>query len=186
MADIKDLGVFGANKGLEKIKNKSRKKEETKLTIKETPAKEKKSIKSKEKRTSDTTKKKRANPKGAGAPVRKFDKSLSTKNPIKISPMLDIITRIMVSKYTANVTKDELLRMALNEYIKQNLTQEDKQDLLNSVSKELDLFREKNPTIPELDENGDILQTVEEIEENTRNYLRKDWGMNVKNNNSKR
>ncbi len=40
------------------------------------------------------------------------------------------------------MTRDELLRKALDEYIKQNLTQEDKQDLFNDVVKELDLFRE--------------------------------------------
>ncbi len=48
-----------------------------------------------------------------------------------------------------------MLRKALDEYIKQNLTQEDKQDLFNDVVKELDLFREKYPIVPELDDRGE-------------------------------
>lgn len=81
------------------------------------------------------------------------------------------------------MTRDELLRKALDEYIKQNLTQEDKQDLFNDVVKELDLFREKYPIVPELDERGEIVRTTTQIKIDTENFIRNGWRMNLKNRN---
>ena len=64
--------------------------------------------------------------------------------------------------------------------LKQNLTQEDKQDLFNDVVKELDLFREKYPIVPELDDRGEIIRTTSQIKQDTEDSLRKGWGMNNK------
>ncbi|EKC6595728.1 TPA: hypothetical protein J8O93_002882, partial [Enterococcus faecium] len=115
-----------------------------------------------------------------GAPIRKFDKVYSTKHPLKLSTLLNATSRVLVEKYETNMTRDELLRKALDEYIKQNLTQEDKQDLFNDVVKELDLFREKYPIVPELDDRGEIIRTTSQIKQDTEDSLRKGWGMNNK------
>ncbi|EMF0137208.1 hypothetical protein OSD45_002986, partial [Enterococcus hirae] len=118
--------------------------------------------------------------KGVGAPIRKFDRSFSAQMPLKLSPILNATSRVMVEKYETNLTRDELLRKALDEYIKQHLTQEDKQDLFNNVMREVEMFREKKPTIPETDVDGTIIRTVSEIEEETQMILRTNWGMNYK------
>ncbi|EME8125077.1 hypothetical protein MYF49_002734 [Enterococcus faecium] len=55
-----------------------------------------------------------------GAPIRKFDKVYYTE------------------QYETNMTRDDLLRKVLDEYIKQNVTQEYGEDLFNDVVKELD------------------------------------------------
>ncbi|HBD0800838.1 TPA: hypothetical protein ACMV5E_002977, partial [Enterococcus faecium] len=115
-----------------------------------------------------------------GAPIRKFDKVYSTKHPLKLSTLLNATSRVLVEKYETNMTRDELLRKALDEYIKQNLTQEDKQDLFNDVVKELDLFREKYPIVPELDDRGEIIRTTSQIKQDTEDSLRKGWAMNNK------
>lgn len=100
--------------------------------------------------------------------------------PLKLSPILNATSRVMVEKYETNLTRDEILRKALDEYIKQHLTQEDKQDLFNNVMREVEMFREKKPTIPETDVDGNIIRTVSEIEEETQMILRTNWGMNYK------
>ncbi|BDG69734.1 hypothetical protein ENLAB_32980 (plasmid) [Enterococcus innesii] len=203
MADIKDLGIFRSNKGLDKIRagnsaRKNSKKPQTTspsndidttntqkdtVNIKEvihespTPSFEdigQKVIKTKKK--SSSSKK----VKGVGAPIRKFDRSFSAQMPLKLSPILNATSRVMVEKYETNLTRDELLRKALDEYIKQHLTQEDKQDLFNNVMREIEMFREKKPTIPETNVDGIVIRTVNEIEEETQMILRNNWGMNYK------
>nr|WP_172686587.1 hypothetical protein [Enterococcus faecium]AJY53494.1 hypothetical protein pEfm12493_010 [Enterococcus faecium] len=203
MADIKDLGIFKNNKGLDKIragastkKNKKKIQSETqskdtdkniavvesnhtkesiqKSQISPTKSTEKKAIQSK--RKSDASKK----VKGVGAPVRKFDRSFSAQMPLKLSPILNATSRVMVEKYETNLTRDELLRKALDEYIKQHLTQEDKQDLFNNVMREVEMFRKKKPTIPETDIDGTVIRTVDEIEAETNTIIRNNWGMNYK------
>lgn len=199
MADIKDLGIFRSNKGLDKIRagtssRKNIKKPQSDLTEKTETLKESNNHnafvpESKNNVTQSTdqptiqTKKKAVTSKkakGVGAPIRKFDRSFSAQMPLKLSPILNATSRIMVEKYDTNLTRDELLRKALDEYIKQHLTQEDKQDLFNDVMREVDIFRKKKPTIPETDIDGIVIRTVEEIEEETKMILRNNWGMNYK------
>ena len=112
------------------------------------------------KTSSNVERQSRGRTKKVGAPIRKFDKVYSTKHPLKLSTLLNATSRVLVEKYETNMTRDELLRKALDEYIKQNLTQEDKQDLFNDVVKELDLFREKYPIVPELDDRGEHLMLL--------------------------
>lgn len=180
MADIKGLDIFGNNKGLAKIKKEAAEKKKQQITI---PAENKQSeahqiqvIKD----VSDVERQSRRRTKKVGAPIRKFDKVYSTKHPLKLSTLLNATSRVLVEKYETNMTRDELLRKALDEYIKQNLTQEDKQDLFNDVIKELDLFREKYPIIPELNSQGEIVRTTSQIKKDTEDSLRKGWGMNNK------
>lgn len=202
MADIKDLGIFRSNKGLDKIRagNSARKNIKTPQTTiqsndidttksqREPLNKIQKSPTPSSQRTGQTviqTKKRSPSKKvkGVGAPIRKFDRSFSAQMPLKLSPILNATSRIMVEKYETNLTRDELLRKALDEYIKQHLTQEDKQDLFNNVMREVEMFREKKPTIPETDVDGTVIRTVSEIEEETQLILRTNWGMNYKHKN---
>lgn len=200
MADIKDLGIFRSNKGLDKIRagttaRKNVKKPQTitqsngtdKITSRaENTGHEEVNLASSEsvpkaiiqqpKKKSIVSKK----TKGVGAPIRKFDRSFSAQMPLKLSPILNATSRVMVEKYETNLTRDELLRKALDEYIKQHLTQEDKQDLFNNVMREIEMFREKKPTIPETDVTGTVIRSVEEIEQETKMILRNNWGMNYK------
>lgn len=204
MADIKDLGIFRSNKGLDKIRagNSARKNikktqpasqsndsDPTKTPADNTPNKEviseslttssdnslQMAIKHSSKKSSPSKKSK-----GVGAPIRKFDRSFSAQMPLKLSPILNATSRVMVEKYETNLTRDELLRKALDEYIKQHLTQEDKQDLFNNVMREIEIFREKKPTIPETDVDGTVIRTVSDIEQETKMILRSNWGMNYK------
>ncbi len=204
MADIKDLGIFRSNKGLDKIKagtsarkniNKPRSKsqsndsdpiktQEKLLNSKEDISETMPTFSKNRGQTSIHQTKKKSTPskktKGVGAPIRKFDRSFSAQMPLKLSPILNATSRVMVEKYETNLTRDELLRKALDEYIKQHLTQEDKQDLFNNVMREIEMFREKKPTIPETDVDGTVIRTVYEIEEETQMILRNNWGMNYK------
>lgn len=204
MADIKDLGIFRSNKGLDKIRagtsaRKNIKKPQTKspsnesqpANIQEETTDNKEVIRDSLTTPSESTRqtaiqkpKKKSSPskkaKGVGAPIRKFDRSFSAQMPLKLSPILNATSRVMVEKYETNLTRDELLRKALDEYIKQHLTQEDKQDLFNNVMREVEMFREKKPTIPETDVDGTVIRTVSEIEEETQMILRTNWGMNYK------
>ncbi|EOS7916490.1 hypothetical protein D9Y98_RS13665 [Enterococcus hirae] len=196
MADIKDLGIFKPNKGLNKIRaGNAARKESKKNSVDSTTAGESAIVASKEtieaqkvnvtdsvqspkRSTKKTVYPKKS--KGVGAPIRKFDRSFSAQMPLKLSPLLNATSRVMVEKYETNLTRDELLRKALDEYIKQHLTQEDKQDLFNNVMRDIELFREKKPTIPEIDTDGTIIRTVEEIEQETETFLHDSWGMNYK------
>lgn len=177
--DIKDLGVFGSNRGLDKIKSHyesvSNKLDvlESKLDEKEEQTKEIE-IKTNviEKQTTIKT-----NPKGAGAPIQKHDRVYATKAPLKLSTLLNATSRNLVEKYETELTRDELLRKALDEYIKQNLSLEDKQELYHAVLKDLELFREKNKTIPEIDKAGNIIRDVDDIEKETATTLKTRWGI---------
>ncbi|EOA7237422.1 hypothetical protein ACIMRY_002399 [Enterococcus hirae] len=196
MADIKDLGIFKPNKGLNKIRaGNAARKESKKNSVDSTTAGEsaivasKETIEAQKVNVTDSVQspkrstKKTVSPKkskGVGAPIRKFDRSFSVQMPLKLSPLLNATSRVMVEKYETNLTRDELLRKALDEYIKQHLTQEDKQDLFNNVMRDIKLFREKKPTIPEIDTDGTIIRTVEEIEQETETFLHDSWGMNYK------
>lgn len=180
MADIKGLDIFGNNKGLAKIKKEAEAKKKQQTTTptgnKQTEASQVQEIKF----FSNIEIQNRGRKRKVGAPIRKFDKVYSTKHPLKLSTLLNTTSRVLVEKYETNMTRDELLRKALDEYIKQNLTQEDKQDLFNDVVKELDLFREKYPIFPELDNHGEIVRTAAQIKKDTEESIRKSWGMNSK------
>ncbi|EGP5213233.1 hypothetical protein EH319_12735 [Enterococcus faecium] len=180
MADIKGLDIFGNNKGLAKIKKEAEAKKKKQVTTtvenKQLEAHQIQEIKT----LSNIERQSRGRTKKVGAPIRKFDKVYSTKHPLKLSTLLNATSRVLVEKYETNMTRDELLRKALDEYIKQNLTQEDKQDLFNDVMKELDLFREKYPIVPELDDYGEIVRTTAQIKKDTEESIQKDWGMNNK------
>lgn len=188
MADIKDLGIFGSNKGLEKMrKDADAKKRQAKIQEKrgylpdksETPVHASNEVKDKTEKTKQS-RKKTTTKKTAGAPVRKFDRVYAVKTPIKLSPLLNATSRILVEKYTTDFSRDELLREALNEYVRQNLSQEDKVDLFNSVQFELNLFRnakKENQTVPDVDDRGQTIRTVEEIEKETEEELIQGWGI---------
>lgn len=177
MADIKGLDIFGNNKGLAKIKKEAEAKKNQQII---SPSENKQSEVSQLQEITNIERQGRGRAKKVGAPIRKFDKVYSTKHPLKLSTLLNATSRVLVEKYETNMTRDELLRKALDEYIKQNLTQEDKQDLFNDVVKELDLFREKYPIVPELDDHGEIVRTTAQIKKDTEESIRKGWGMNNK------
>lgn len=180
MADIKGLDIFGNNKGLAKIKKEAEAKKKQHAII----SSENKQLEGHQvqeiKPLTNVERQAGGKRKRVGAPIRKFDKVYSTKHPLKLSTLLNATSRVLVEKYETNMTRDELLRKALDEYIKQNLTQEDKQDLFNDVVKELDLFREKYPILPELDNHGEIVRTAAQIKKDTEKSIRKSWGMNSK------
>jgi len=180
MADIKSLGIFGSNKGLEKMKKAAAQEEKTTSPIKNVSIESKATNK---KVVSKNTKGKIKGTKGrsSGAPIRKFDRVYAAKQPLKLSPLLNSTSRILVEKYETNISRDELLRQALDLYIKQNMSQEDKLDLFNDVIKDLNLFREAKPenaTVPEIDENGNVLRSVEEIQADTEKDIIQNWGLN--------
>ncbi|HAQ7166116.1 TPA: hypothetical protein IYQ95_003090, partial [Listeria monocytogenes] len=102
-----------------------------------------------------------------GAPIKNYDRIYVASQPIKLSALLNSTSRVLNEKYMAGYTRDEILRLALDSYIKMNFTKEDKIDLYRDVSKELNLFREKHPTIPRDD------MTEEVIEEQSANEIKK-------------
>ena len=124
MADIKGLDIFGNNKGLAKIKKEAEAKKKQQAI---TPSENKQLQVQEIKTSSNVERQSRGRTKKVGAPIRKFDKVYSTKHPLKLSTLLNATSRVLVEKYETNMTRDELLRKALDEYIKQNLTQEDNQ-----------------------------------------------------------
>ena len=78
--------------------------------------------------------------------------------------LLNAITKNFNGKFSEELTHDEILRIVLNDYIKQNMTKEDKEDILKDVLEDLKLFRTNNQ---------------KEIEELTLNNIQKDWGMKI-------
>ncbi|MBC1914137.1 hypothetical protein HCA73_15910 [Listeria booriae] len=120
---------------------------------------------------------KRKNKKGAGAPIRNFDRVYVASQPVKLSAILNSTSRVLSEKYLAQHTRDEILRIALDFYIKVTFTKEDKRSLINDLTKEMSLYREKNPTIPQIDDNGEIIKSVEDIEQTTINELKNNWGI---------
>ena len=161
MADIKGLDIFGNNKGLAKIKKEAEaKKKQQAITPSENKQLEVHQVQE-IKTSSNVERQSRGRTKKVGAPIRKFDKVYSTKHPLKLSTLLNATSRVLVEKYETNMTRDELLRKALDEYIKQNLTQ-------------------KYPIVPELDDRGEIIRTTSQIKQDTEDSLRKGWGMNNK------
>ncbi|MCS8592895.1 hypothetical protein [Enterococcus faecium] len=105
--------------------------------------------------------------------TQKVDRVYITKNPLKLSVLLNITSKLLVEKYETDTTRDELLRKSLDNYIRKNLTQEDKQDLFCDVIKELELFRKKNPILPEVSKDGTIIQTVDQIKKILKNLSEK-------------
>ena len=173
MAEIKNLGIFGSsNKGLDKIKQRS-KERARETTISNIP---KTNSNSRSQKTSSVTHEVPIRKKRKGAPITKFDKVYA----VKLSALTNATASIMVEKYETNMKKDELLRKALNEYIRLNLSQEDKNDLLNSVALELDLFREAHPIIPDVDIDNNVIRSSEEIKQETFTDIKKQWGINDK------
>ncbi|MDN3109461.1 hypothetical protein P0E68_12350 [Enterococcus faecalis] len=178
MAEIKNLGIFGSsNKGLDKIKQRSKEKA-SETTISNIP-KTNSSI-SRNQKTSSVVHEGPIRKKRKGAPITKFDKVYAAMQSVKLSALTNATASIMVEKYETNMKKDELLRKALNEYIRLNLSQEDKNDLLNSVALELDLFRETHPIIPDVDIDNNVIRSPEEIKQETFTDIKKQWGINDK------
>ena len=177
MAEIKNLGIFGSNnKGLDKIKQQS--KEKAKESSVNSKAKLNTTIRNQN--TKAVTNDAPIRKKRKGAPITKFDKVYAAMQSVKLSALTNATASIMVEKYETNMKKDELLRKALNEYIRLNLSQEDKNDLLNSVALELDLFRETHPIIPDVDINNNVIRSPEEIKQETFTDIKKQWGINDK------
>lgn len=198
MAEIKSLAIFGANKGLKKIEiaeNVKKKKKEidvkeedkdsSELPVSETPVKEEQLQTSEENRLAAAEEKaipdvsggKKKRKKGAGAPIRNFDRVYTTSQSVKLSALLNSTLRVLTSKYMTGESKDDILRKALNDYVKHNLTKEDKQDMLNDLQKDLSLFRIKNPTLDEVNENGEIILTAKQVEEKTMKDLERSLGL---------
>ena len=174
--DIKSLGVFGPNNAINKIKRHYQDNEQKldnvdKKLLSSTPS-EKSNVTTKNKNIVTGT-----NPKGAGAPVRQFDRIYAAKAPLKLSSLLNATSRNIVEKYETGLTRDELLRKALDEYIKQNMSLEDKQELYNTVIKDLNLFRKKYPTVPETDKDKNVIRSAAEIEQQTTEELKARWGI---------
>ena len=121
MADIKDLGIFGHNKGLEKMKKDAEKKKQlADITEKkeELPLTAETILISEESTPLKVPKKQAAKLSGGkkrlvGAPVRKFDRVYAVKTPIKLSPLLNATSRILVEKYATNF----LLILRLNHFV---------------------------------------------------------------------
>lgn len=194
MADIKNMAVFGGNRGLDRIKehrakselvsdnNRSivpRKRRDTELSplTSETPLKtSQKDSKSGVAKRPPTQRVKE----GKGAPIRCFDKTLATSNSIRLSFVLNTLTKILVEKYEVDTTKDELLRKALNEFIKTHYTLEDKQDIYTNLQNEIENYRIKNPTLDNVDIDGNIIESSEEIEKRNAQALREAWAMSKK------
>lgn len=112
-----------------------------------------------------------------GAPKKNLDQSFAMKNSIKVSALLNSITRVLTEKYMSELSRDELLRNAINQLILKELSTEDKLDLLSDVKRDLILFRKKHPTTDKIDKDGNIIKSAEEIEEETLKYLRKAWNI---------
>lgn len=202
--DIKSLSIFGGdNPGLKKMREQADKEkknvaEESTLievteslkidneTLKETndlkkelPAanENKDKFKQDDEHTIKVSKKQIKNPKGAGAPIRQFDRVYSAKSPLKLSALLNSTSRNLVEKYETQLSRDELLRKALDEYIRQHLSLEDKHELYHAVLKDLEIFREKFPTIPEKNQQKEIIRDVSDIEQETEIELKRRWGI---------
>lgn len=166
MADIKNLSIFGkSDQGLKKIREKVKEEKINFIEIEQFN----KDIN----HTIQSTNRVRS----VGAPIRNHDQVYTTKSALKLSAITVSLTRILSEKYMAENTRDEILRIALNDYIKHHLTKEDKEDLFNDLQKELADFREKHPTTHSYDENGNLLKTSEDIEKETQLYFIKNWGI---------
>ncbi|MFC0616122.1 hypothetical protein [Enterococcus faecalis] len=177
MAEIKNLGIFGSsNKGLDKIKQQSKEK----ASVSNISSKPKNNSNPRNQNTNSITNDVPIRKKRKGAPITKFDKVYAAMQSVKLSALTNATASIMVEKYETNMKKDELLRKALNEYIRLNLSQEDKNDLLNSVALELDLFRETHPIIPDVDIDNNLIRSPEEIKQETFTDIKKQWGINDK------
>lgn len=175
MADIKGLSIFNnTNNGMKAIKEAQKTKDSSvpfpPLTEEKSELKDRRVTVPKE-RTKIRAKR------SVGAPIKNYDRTHASKQPIKLSTILNSTSRSMVEKYETSLNKDELLRKALDFYIKQNLTKEDKFDLLRDVTRDLEIFREKNPTIEMVDEEGNVIKSAKQIENETEHDLRKRWGI---------
>lgn len=202
--DIKSLSIFGGdNPGLKKMREQADKEkknvaeeftlievtESLKIdneTLKETDNLNKElpaandyedNFKQNDEPTIKDSKRQIKNPKGAGAPIRQFDRVYSAKSPLKLSALLNSTSRNLVEKYETQLSRDELLRKALDEYIRQHLSLEDKHELYHAVLKDLEIFREKFPTIPEKNQRKEIIRDVSEIEQETEIELKRRWGI---------
>ena len=177
MADIKGLSIFNnTNNGMKAIKNAKSQKSPSPTSS--APEEKEKSKEPGILRVTTPKQKTKVRAKrSVGAPIKNYDRAHASKQPIKLSTILNSTSRSMVEKYETSLNKDELLRKALDFYIKQNLTKEDKIDLLRDVTRDLEIFREKNPTIEMVDEEGNIIKTAKQIEDETLNDLRKRWGI---------
>jgi len=170
LADIKNLSIFGnSDRGIKKIKEKTEKKQEKEPPVKVEAPENKVEVKKPIQSTNII--------RGVGAPIKNHDQVYTTKTALKLSAITVFLTRILSEKYMAENTRDEILRTALNDYIKHHLTKEDKEDLLNDLEKELAIFRTKHPTNPSYDENGKLLKTPDEIELETHKYFIQNWGI---------
>lgn len=177
MADIKKMNIFGSpNRGLDQIRKASVEKGNKILPVSATT---KKSFKEDKSRSINDkkVKPKKTRKKGAGAPVRNFDRVFSASQPIKLSALLNATSRILSETHMAEYSRDEILRAALDDYIKVNLTREDKRALLNEVSKDLNTYRQKKPTLDRLDDDGNIIEKAKEIEEETERSIAEKWGI---------
>lgn len=173
MGDIKNLSIFGnQNRGLDKIKKESNRQKKVTEDKPKTLSKNM-SSQSEIKETIHSTRFTRS----VGAPIKNYDQVYTAKSPLKLSAITVSLTRILSEKYMAENTRDEILRLSLDDYIKHHFTKEDKQDLFNDLTRELELFRENHPTNPVYNEEGILVKTSEQVEEETMKSFIKAWGI---------
>lgn len=107
-----------------------------------------------------------------GAQDRFLDKVLKSSSSVRLSAVVNSILKLLTEKYAADKTKDEIMREALNEYVVTHLEKDDRILLLKDLEKDLDLFRQKNPTVSLTDEYGKVIKGKEEVENETLEMLR--------------
>lgn len=107
-----------------------------------------------------------------GAPDTFLDKVFKSTASVRLSAVVNSTLKLLTEKYMADKSKDEILREALNEYIVTYLEKDDRILLLKDLEKDLDLFREKNPIVSLIDEDGNIIKSKESIEKETLETLR--------------
>lgn len=107
-----------------------------------------------------------------GAPDRFLDKVLKSTSSVRLSAIVNSILKLLTEKYVTNKTKDEIVREALNEYVVTHLEKDDRILLLKDLEKDLNIFRQKNPTVSLTDEYGRVIKGREEIESETLELLK--------------
>lgn len=191
MADLKDLSIFNSNKGIDKINKRQKKraavveipKERSLSDVGETKIVDNTnlSIGKPDFKKSSIDKKKSAKKRksGVGAPLQNFDRVYATTGgkPIKVSALLHAMSTVLGEKFMTESSRDEILRKALDDYIRVSMTKEDKQALFIDVQRDLALFRQSHPTIPEFDDNGNEIRSVEQIEAETLSTIKNSWGL---------
>lgn len=176
MADIKNSVLFQKKKKnpLDKIKSynetQSQQKTVTHINKNDKPVlnnKIEQKPKVSQKKSKLVVNNKRKQRSSVGAPDKFLDKTLKATSSVRLSAASNSILKLLTEKYASNKTKDEIVIEALNEYVVTHLEKDDRILLLNDLKKDLNLYREKHPTLSVIDEDGNVIKTAEEIENET-------------------